>query len=185
MTTTKKTTTTRAKTTRKPAASKPKTVAVKKVELPLNPMVHEILEAIDAERVKAKKIEILQKHGDNSLKTVLIWNFDETIISLLPDGDVPYQPVDANQQADPTKGPPNRTTIRQKASTFYNFVKGGNDSLNKIKRESMFINLLETLHPSESNILILAKDKRLQSKYGITKELVSEAYPDIQWGGRS
>ena len=78
-----------------------------------------------------------------------------------------------------------RSTIRAKADMFYNFVKGGNDGLNKIKRESMFIGLLETLHPSEADLLILVKDKLLGTKYKITKELVSEAYPDIQWGGRS
>jgi len=34
-------------------------------------------------------------------------------------------------------------------------------------------------------LLILVKDKNLESKYKITKETVAEAYPDIQWGGRS
>ena len=49
----------------------------------------------------------------------------------------------------------------------------------------MFINLLRGLHPKEAQILILVKDKLLQSKYKITKEVVGEAYPDITWGGRS
>jgi hypothetical protein len=49
----------------------------------------------------------------------------------------------------------------------------------------MFINILEGLHPLEAEILCLCKDKKLQTKYKITKEIISEAYPDIQWGGRS
>ena len=49
----------------------------------------------------------------------------------------------------------------------------------------MFINLLRALHPMEAELLILVKDKNLQSKYKITQEVVAEAYPDIQWGGRS
>ena len=49
----------------------------------------------------------------------------------------------------------------------------------------MFINLLETLHQEEAEILILVKDKQLGSKFGITKELVSEAFPEITWGNRS
>ena len=57
--------------------------------------------------------------------------------------------------------------------------------MNKLRKETMFINILESLHPSEAEILILVKDKNLQSKYNITKQLVSEAYPDIQWGNRS
>ena len=64
-------------------------------------------------------------------------------------------------------------------------MKGGNDSLNNIRRETMFINILEGLHPLEAEIIILVKDKNLESKYKITKDIVTEAYSDIQWGGRS
>jgi hypothetical protein len=68
---------------------------------------------------------------------------------------------------------------------LYHFVKGGNDALNNIRRETMFINILEGLHPLESEILCLIKDKKLSDKYNLTKEVVMEAYPDIQWGNRS
>ena len=78
-----------------------------------------------------------------------------------------------------------RTTIRREYKNFYHFVKGGNDAMNNISRETMFINILEGLHPLEAEILCLIKDKKLETKYKITKDVVSEAYPDIQWGGRS
>jgi hypothetical protein len=77
------------------------------------------------------------------------------------------------------------TTIRKEYKNFYHFIKGGNDGLNNIRRESMFINLLQGLHPLEAEIICLVKDKKLADKYKITKEIVSEAYPDIHWGGRS
>ena len=64
-------------------------------------------------------------------------------------------------------------------------MKGGNDGLTKTRREMIFINLLQGLHPKDAQILILVKDKKLSDKYKITKEIVAEAYPDIQWGGRS
>jgi hypothetical protein len=160
-------------------------VAVKKKEIPPNPMLHELLEAVDSERTKAKKVSLLKQHGDNAIKSVFIWNFDETVVSMLPTGTVPYQPVDSSQITNLGAGVANRSTIRNKADMFYNFVKGGNNGLNKVKRETMFIGLLETLHPSEADLLILVKDKQLGTKYNITRELVSEAYPDIQWGGRS
>ena len=87
MTTAKKTTATktRSATRRKTSTrktTKPKTVTVKKKTLPPNPMVHEILEAVDSERVKAKKLELLRTHGDDSFKMVMIWNFDETVVSM-------------------------------------------------------------------------------------------------------
>ena len=191
MTTAKKTTRTRSTSTRKKStstrktATKPRTVTVKKKELPPNPMVHELLEAVDSERVKAKKLEILRTHGDDSFKMVMIWNFDESVISVLPEGNVPYQPVEGDVQASKEQGVPQRTTIRNAARQFYRFVKGGDDQLNKIKRESIFINILQTLPQPEAEILVLVKDKALNTKYNITKELVSEAYPEITWGNRS
>ena len=192
MTTAKKTTTKTRSATRKKAsprkkttATKPRTVTVKKKELPANPMVHEFLEAVDSERVKARKLDLLRTHGEDSFKMTMIWNFDESVISMLPEGDVPYQPVESDVQANIEKGLPQRTTIRNSAKNFYRFVKGGDDAMNKIKRESFFINILETLPPPEAEILVLVKDKALNTKYNITKELVAEAYPEITWGNRS
>ena len=57
--------------------------------------------------------------------------------------------------------------------------------MSSLRRESMFIQMLEGLHPEEAEILILTKDKRLSDKYKISYEIVKEAYPDIRWGGRS
>ena len=194
MTTAKKTTATKTRsastrkktpTRKKTTASKPRTVTVKKKEVPPNPMVHELLEAVDSERVKTKKLDILRAHGDDSFKMVMIWNFDESVISMLPEGNVPYQPVESDVQASVDKGLPQRTTIRNSARNFYRFIKGGDDMMNKIKRESLFINILETLPPPEADILVLVKDKALNTKYNITKELVAEAYPEITWGNRS
>ena len=192
MTTAKKTTTKTRSATRKKAsprkkttATKPRTVTVKKKELPANPMVHELLEAVDSERVKARKLDLLRTHGEDSFKMTMIWNFDESVVSMLPEGNVPYQPVESDVQADREKGLPQRTTIRNSARNFYRFIKGGDDAMNKIKREGLFINILETLPPPEAEILVLVKDKALNTKYNITKELVAEAYPEITWGNRS
>ena len=201
---------TKKTTTRKPRATKPKAKApakrapAKSVELPVNPFVFEILELASAQRTSAKKVEVLQKYEDNSVKSVLIWNFDDSVVSMVPEGEVPYG--DPNEQtvfdgslsqniANETKGGlsatgqdldgRNKTSLRKEWSILYNFVKGGNDSLTKTRREMMFINLLRGLHPKEAELLCLVKDKQLQSKYKLTKAIVSEAYPDIDWGGRS
>lgn len=186
MTTTKKTTTRKpaarkpATAAKKPVARKPATpkVVEKPVELTFNSRVDEILAAVSAEKTNESKVEILQRYNENFIKSVLIWNFDESILSDLPSGEVPISPNENAEQM------PN-SNIRKEWDKLYNFVKGGNDAMNKLRKETMFINILETLHPNEAEILVLVKDKNLQSKYSITKELVSEAYPDIQWGNRS
>ena len=163
MTPTKKT------TTRKPSV---------RVKLPPNPFVHEILELVDSQRTKAKKIEILREYDDLALKAILIWNFDPTAISVLPEGPVPYKENEVPVGTD-------HTSLRREWKNLYHFVKGGNDRLSAIRRETMFVQMLEGLHPEEAKIVCLVKDKDLESKYKITYDMVQQAYPDIQWGGRS
>ena len=150
----------------------------KKVELPPNPFIHEILELASKQRAKAKKVEILQQYENDALKTIFIWNFDETVISVLPSGEVPFKKNEVPVGTD-------HTSLRREYKHLYNFVKGGNDGLSGLRRETMFIQMLEGLHPEEAEILCLCKDKRLGDKYKITYDVVKQAFPDIQWGGRS
>ena len=187
------TTTKTRKTTEKPIET-----------LPTNPFVFEILELASKQRTNSKKVEVLKTYEHDSLKSILIWNFDETVISLLPEGDVPYADagdqtvysgtLSENIQREAAGGASatgqdldgrGRTSLRKEYQNLYHYVKGGNDSLTTIRREMMFINLLRGLHPKEAELLIFTKDKRLSDKYKITLENVKEAYPDIQWGGRS
>jgi len=149
-----------------------------KTKLPPNPLVSEILDAVTKARSKAKKIEILQEYDSPALRAILIWNFDDSAKSMLPDGAVPYSPNEAPKGTDH-----NRLTSEYK--NLYHFVKGGNDSLAPLRRESMFIQLLERLHAEEAEVICLTKDKNLTDKYSLTKEVVAEAFPDIAWGWRS
>ena len=177
------------------------------LELPLKPFAFEVFYLASKQRSKAKKVEVLKRYEDPSLKALFIWNFDETVISVLPSGEVPYTGYDdqttysgtlttkiseevrkMHETGSFSMGSGDKeghTTIRREYVNFYHFLKGGNDALNNIRRETMFINILEGLHPLEAEIIVLVKDKNLEEKYKITKEIVSEAYPDITWGGRS
>jgi|TARA_B100000035_G_C20688982_1_gene417445 hypothetical protein len=154
-----------------------KTISVAK-KLPPNPFIHEILEAVSKQRTVAKKTELLKEHRSEALTAILIWNFDESVVSMLPEGEVPFNKNEAPIGTD-------HTSLRKEWRNLYHYVKGGNDSLSKTRRESMFIQLLEGLHPEEAEIICLVKDKNLGTKYKITKSAVEGAYPDIEWGGRS
>ena len=149
-----------------------------KTKLPKDALVSEILEAATKQRSKAKKIEILKEFDSPALRAVLIWNFDPSARSMLPEGSVPYNPNEAPKGTDH-----NRLTSEYK--NLYHFVKGGNDTLAPLRRESMFIQLLERLHAEEAEVICLVKDKNLTDKYKLTKEVVAEAFPDIAWGWRS
>ena len=195
MTTSKKT------TTKKTTVSKTRK-ATPLPKLDRNCFQFEILELASKQRSKAKKVEALRKFEHISITTVLFWNFEDTVISDLPEGDVPYastgeqgsfngtlsekigdavskmSEIGSNSLGSQDQG---QTTIRKEYNKFYNFMKGGNPGLSSLRRESMFINILQGLHPLEAEILCLVKDKRLGEKYKITKEIVSEAYPNIKW----
>ena len=120
--------------------------------LPRNPLLSEVLALVSKQKTKAKKIQTLKQYESLHLKSVLIWNFDESVKSMLPDGDVPFKK---------------------------------NDALRPMKREQLFMQLLEGLHPDEAEIICLVKDKNLKKKYRLTRAIVEEAFPDIQWGNRS
>lgn len=194
---TTKTTAKKKTTTKRAPASIP--------DLPANPFIFEVLEVVCKQRAKAKKIEALRKFDDPSLRAILIWNFDTSLVSMLPEGDVPYasageQTAYSGQLSDKIGDAVNkmseigtqslgsqdqgRSTIRKEYKNFYNFLKGGNDGLSKMRRETMFINILEGLHPLEAEILCLCKDKKLGTKYKLTQEVIAEAYPNIVWGNR-
>ena len=199
-------------TTRKPRKTSKKAEAIQTrkaatpqpiVDLPPNPFTFEVLSLASKQRSNAKKVEVLRKYEHNSIKAIFIWNYDDSSISLLPPGEVPYSSLKDEQNSSGTlstkigqqtstmqfnntvnanKG---FTTLRREWTKLYNFVKGGNDKLNGLRIETMFIQILEGLHPLDAEILCLVKDKKLYDKYKITKENVSEAYPDIVWGNRS
>ena len=189
MTTTK----TKRATTEKPIES-----------LPTNPFVFEVLELASKQRSNARKVEVLKTYEHDALKSVFIWNFDESVISLLPEGEVPYgdlkdqnvysgslsenlsrESIGGESATGQDLDGRGKTSLRREYQNLYHYIKGGNNTLSSIRREMMFINLLQGLHPREAEVLILTKDKKLADKYKITLDNVKEAYPDITWGGRS
>jgi len=147
-------------------------------KLPSNPFMNEILELVTEQKTDAKKVAILQEYECDILKSLFIWNFDDSIISLLPEGKVPYK---ANENPLGT----DHSSLRREQRNLYMFVKGGNDALSTIRRETIFIQMLEGLHPKEADIIVAVKDGDLEDMYDVPFEVVEEAYPDIEWGGRS
>ena len=188
--------------------TKAKTLKVNKPlpNLPRNPFMFEILDLVSRQRSKSKKVEVLKKYDELPLRRVLIWNFDESIKSAVPEGEVPYVGYDDQNTYSGTlstklthevrsmhesgsfslgvSDQQGHTTIRRESKNFYHFVRGGNDTMNAIRRETMFINILQGLHPLEAEIICLIKDGNLSDVYKITREVVEQAYPNIVWGDR-
>lgn len=197
-------------TTRKKTSTTAKATVDKIEKLPNNPFVFEVLQLASKQRTNAKKVEVLREYEHPSLKAIFIWNFDNNVISMLPEGEVPYGTVSddlvktgsisnrigkevekmevekSSSVSYTEKIRTGHTTLRTEYEKLINFVmskdgRPGNAGVPKLRRESMFIQMLEGLHPLDAEIMCLVKDKKLESKYKITKEVVSEAYPDITW----
>ena len=95
--------------------------------------VFEILEEFGKQTTKAKRIEVLKKHGNvPAFKDVLRGTFDDSLEFLLPEGKPPYTPN------IPESVP---STLLKKHKEFGYFVKGGVDQP-QYKRENIFIRLL-------------------------------------------
>jgi|TARA_B100000035_G_scaffold1448_1_gene1189 hypothetical protein len=141
-------------------------------------LLSEVLRKVSNAKTKQEKINLLRKHNSNALRQLLIINFDDSVVSEMPEGEVPYTANDAPAGTDHTR-------LEHEYKGLYRFFKGG-AKLPSLKRESMFVQLLEGLHADEAELLCLVKDGQLSNKYKrITKAVVSEAFPQIEWGGRS
>jgi len=140
-------------------------------------LMNEVLQKVSNAKTKKEKIKLLQEMNTQALRMLLIINFDDSVVSLLPPGDVPYTPNEAPEGTE-------HTVLEKEARILHHFFKGGSN-IKQVKREQMFVQMLEGLSAGEAEALILAKDKKIGKRWKITKACVSEAFPAIQWGNRS
>ena len=197
-------TTTKTTTKKTKAAPKKRSPRAPRIDsLPVNPFVFEVLDLTAKQKTNPKRIEALKYYEHDCIKSILIWNYDDSIKSLLPEGDVPYGDGEQQQIFSGTLSDNiareaaggesatgqdldgrNKTSLRKEWTTLYNFVEGGNANINGMRREVMFINLLQGLHPREAELLVKVKDKKLNELYNVPLDIVKAAYPDITWGNR-
>ena len=135
-----------------------------------SPLYSEILDKLGKIKSKKDKVAHLKKYNDSSLRMVIKSSFDPKIKWLLPEGDVPYIPNDAPEGTE-------HGNLAYESRKLYHYIEGGNTLISQNKRESMFIQLLESLHPDEADILVAAKDGVLHRKYkGLSENVVKEAF---------
>ena len=139
--------------------------------------MHEVLQKVSNAKTKAQKVKLLEGYNTPALRAILIANFDESVISMLPEGEVPYEKNDAPEETEHTK-------LDHEYRKLYLFFKGG-ANISQTRRETLFIQLLEGLHKGEAEVLCLVKDKKIGKRWKITRQCVEQAFPSIQWGNRS
>lgn len=136
----------------------------------VRPLIHEILTMVNNAKDKPKKIQVLKKYDSEGLRMVLKSSFDPKIVWRLPKGDVPFKKNDAPEGTQHTR-------LEMEAKKLFHYIKGGNDRLNQMKCEQMFVQLLEGLQENEAEVVILAKDKILHQRFkGLSKQVVQESF---------
>ena len=130
----------------------------------------ELATKINNAKDKPRKLKVLQDNDSVALRQVLKGAFDPNVVWELPEGEVPYTVNDAPLGTE-------HTVLSQEAKRLYLFTKGGDNSLTKNKRETLFIQMLEGLSGEESKFLITVVNKKINNEYkGFTANLVKEAF---------
>lgn len=103
---------------------------------------------------------------DFLLKVVFAHSFLPKYKMILPEGEPPFKPA-----AEPIGMTP--TNLFNECKRFYVFTR---EDLSAIKREGLFISLIEGIHPDEVKVLVAMKDQKLHKLYPkVTWKLVSDA----------
>ena len=132
------------------------------------PLIFE--DVASASSLQARKFVLLENES-NPLKDLLRYAFHPDIKFALPSGEPPFKTIGSPDEYNPTYLYPN---IRK----FYLYIEGGHDGLTQLRREQLFIQMLESLHPKEAKVVIQVKDKKLKYR-GLTYKLVKETFPEI------
>jgi len=134
------------------------------------PLFSEILTRLGKIKSKKDKVNFLKQHNTDALRQIIKSSFDPKIKWALPYGEVPFIPNDAPEGTE-------HNVLSYEARKLYHYIEGGNPQLSQNKREIMFVQLLEGLHPAEAEIVVAAKDKVLHQKYkGLSANVVKEAF---------
>lgn len=148
-------------------------------------LISEVLQRVSNAKTKAKKIEILQEYKSPALTKVLLCNFSQSINFCFPDGKTPYTPLDRPKGVDHQYLFSEHRMLEKfikktvNGVTYYGCSNSTRPMMQQLKKENLWIQVLESLHPEESAVLDLVKDKKLTSKYKITKQNVVDAFPEL------
>ena len=135
----------------------------------------EILRAAAGFKTKEEKIAFLRQHNSIPLRRILRYAYSPNVEWILPEGNPPYKPLPADQQIG------SEMMLLKEVRTCYLFLKGDdewNPNVPMRKREMMFQELLEAVHPADAELLLACKNRRLPYKE-LPREIIREAFPDL------
>jgi len=134
------------------------------------PLLSEVLQKLGKIKSKKDKVLYLKDNNTDALRQIIKSSFDPKIKWALPYGEVPYVQNEAPEGTE-------HNVLAYEVRKIYHFIESGNSKISQTKREMMFVQMLEGLHPDEADVLVAAKDKILHQKYkGLSINVVKEAF---------
>lgn len=131
--------------------------------------VTETLNLLHKTNGRENKKNILKERECFALKALLQLNFHPDVTWAIPKGEPPYEPA--------KKGTIQSNSLHYEVKKLNYFIDS-NSKLPQLKREAMFVNLLERIEPDDAQLLLDVKDKKL-NRTGLTYSLVREVWPDL------
>ena len=156
-------------------------------KLPVNKtLISEVLQRVSNAKTKAAKVNILREYKTTALTKILLCNFAKSIEFVFPTGTTPYRPLDRPKGIEHTMLITEQRMIDKfikktvNGVTYYGCSGGQRPNIQQLKKESLWIQVLESLHAEEAELLDLVKDKALTTRYKITKQNVIDAFPEMR-----
>jgi hypothetical protein len=132
--------------------------------------ITEIIQSAAEKKTTEEKVDFLRKNDNPALRIVLKYTYDNAIEFLIPNTPPPWE---KNEYEDEAK-----SLLFREARKLRMFIKnGGYDSLNKVKREQLFISLLEDVDNDDADTLCQMISKKPFK--GLTKKTIEEAFPNL------
>ena len=148
-------------------------------------LISEVLQRVSNAKNKDEKVKLLQQYKSPALTKILLCNFAKNIHFVFPEGQTPFTALDV------PKGVEHQVLFREhrlldkmikkevNGITYYGCSGGTEPGIQQLKKEALWIQLLESLHADEAELLDLVKDKKVTDRYKITKQNVIDAFPEL------
>lgn len=131
--------------------------------------ISEILSLAGKAKTTKEKVSILLANQSEPLRTILRLTYDPSVEWLVPTSAPPYTPSQSFEGQGMLYSEARRLKIFHKG--------GGYDNLNQIRRETLFVELLESVDKDDALVLI---DMLTNNKFkGLTEKTVKEAFPEL------
>lgn len=137
---------------------------------------HELFVEVEKMPSFHDKVLHLQTHQSFAVRTILQCNFSPIIRLELPDGAPPFV-RDTLPQGNSMARIERSIKVLWKIAIYYG---PPSPTMNRIQKEAMFIQLLESINEKDADVILAMKEKELTRMFpSIDETLVKAAFPDL------